>query len=156
MIRLVSILDLGSRRWPGGPFPAWPPGRRGRHSCGAHPDHTMSTGTISTPSGNCWDTCTAGDLEWEVPRLLGQLDQADDLYLDSITQVVMPPLDQRPGSSGRRRRLLSRSGRGRRHPAWRSSVPTCWPPNLPRPEATPPAASLPISKRLSRWFGRAG
>jgi 2-polyprenyl-6-methoxyphenol hydroxylase-like FAD-dependent oxidoreductase len=30
-----------------------------------------------------------GDLDWEVPRLLGELDQADDLYLDSISQVVM-------------------------------------------------------------------
>ena len=31
-----------------------------------------------------------GDLGWEVPRLLAHLDRADDLYLDSITQVVMP------------------------------------------------------------------
>ena len=30
------------------------------------------------------------DLGWEVPRLLARLDQADDLYLDSITQVIMP------------------------------------------------------------------
>lgn len=31
-----------------------------------------------------------GDLGWEVPRLLAALDRADDLYLDSITQIVMP------------------------------------------------------------------
>ena len=30
-----------------------------------------------------------GDLGWEVPRLLTELDQAEDLYLDSISQVVM-------------------------------------------------------------------
>jgi 2-polyprenyl-6-methoxyphenol hydroxylase-like FAD-dependent oxidoreductase len=30
-----------------------------------------------------------GDLGWEVPRLLVELDQADDLYLDSISQIVM-------------------------------------------------------------------
>ena len=30
-----------------------------------------------------------GDLDWEVPRLLTELDLADDLYLDSISQVVM-------------------------------------------------------------------
>jgi 2-polyprenyl-6-methoxyphenol hydroxylase-like FAD-dependent oxidoreductase len=30
-----------------------------------------------------------GDLGWELPRLLAALDQADDLYLDSISQVVM-------------------------------------------------------------------
>lgn len=30
-----------------------------------------------------------GDLGWEVPRLLTELDRADDLYLDSIGQVVM-------------------------------------------------------------------
>lgn len=31
-----------------------------------------------------------GDLGWEVPRLLAGLDQAEDLYLDSISQIVMP------------------------------------------------------------------
>ena len=31
-----------------------------------------------------------GDLGWEVPRLLAELDRADDLYLDSISQIVMP------------------------------------------------------------------
>ncbi|WP_127127321.1 FAD-dependent monooxygenase [Georgenia sp. SYP-B2076] len=31
-----------------------------------------------------------GDLGWEVPRLLAGLDRADDLYMDSITQIVMP------------------------------------------------------------------
>jgi 2-polyprenyl-6-methoxyphenol hydroxylase-like FAD-dependent oxidoreductase len=31
-----------------------------------------------------------GDLDWEVPRLLAELDRADDLYLDSISQIVMP------------------------------------------------------------------
>jgi 2-polyprenyl-6-methoxyphenol hydroxylase-like FAD-dependent oxidoreductase len=31
-----------------------------------------------------------GDLGWEVPRLLAELDRADDLYMDSITQIVMP------------------------------------------------------------------
>jgi 2-polyprenyl-6-methoxyphenol hydroxylase-like FAD-dependent oxidoreductase len=30
-----------------------------------------------------------GDLGWEVPRLLSELDQADDLYLDSISTIVM-------------------------------------------------------------------
>jgi 2-polyprenyl-6-methoxyphenol hydroxylase-like FAD-dependent oxidoreductase len=30
-----------------------------------------------------------GDLGWELPRLLTALDQADDLYLDSISQVMM-------------------------------------------------------------------
>jgi 2-polyprenyl-6-methoxyphenol hydroxylase-like FAD-dependent oxidoreductase len=30
-----------------------------------------------------------GDLDWEVPRLLAELEQADDLYLDSISQIVM-------------------------------------------------------------------
>jgi 2-polyprenyl-6-methoxyphenol hydroxylase-like FAD-dependent oxidoreductase len=30
-----------------------------------------------------------GDLGWEVPRLLAELDQADDLYMDAISQVVM-------------------------------------------------------------------
>ncbi|MFP5347777.1 MAG: FAD-dependent monooxygenase [Actinomycetes bacterium] len=30
-----------------------------------------------------------GDLGWELPRLLAELDRADDLYLDSISQVVM-------------------------------------------------------------------
>ena len=30
-----------------------------------------------------------GDLGWELPRLLDELDSADDLYLDSISQVVM-------------------------------------------------------------------
>lgn len=30
-----------------------------------------------------------GDLGWQVPRLLTELDRADDLYLDSISQVVM-------------------------------------------------------------------
>lgn len=30
-----------------------------------------------------------GDLGWEVPHLLAALDQAEDLYLDSISQVVM-------------------------------------------------------------------
>lgn len=30
-----------------------------------------------------------GDLDWEVPRLLTELDRAEDLYLDSISQVVM-------------------------------------------------------------------
>jgi 2-polyprenyl-6-methoxyphenol hydroxylase-like FAD-dependent oxidoreductase len=30
-----------------------------RDSYGAHPDYTMSTGTISTPSADCCDTCTA-------------------------------------------------------------------------------------------------
>jgi 2-polyprenyl-6-methoxyphenol hydroxylase-like FAD-dependent oxidoreductase len=30
-----------------------------------------------------------GDLGWEVPRLLRELDRAEDLYLDSISQVVM-------------------------------------------------------------------
>jgi 2-polyprenyl-6-methoxyphenol hydroxylase-like FAD-dependent oxidoreductase len=29
------------------------------------------------------------DLGWEVPRLLRELDQADDLYIDSISQVVL-------------------------------------------------------------------
>jgi len=32
---------------------------------------------------------TFGDLEWEVPRLLAGLDQADDLYVDSISQILM-------------------------------------------------------------------
>ena len=31
-----------------------------------------------------------GDLGWELPRLLDELDSADDLYLDSISQVLMP------------------------------------------------------------------
>lgn len=31
-----------------------------------------------------------GDLGWEVPRLLAGLDRTDDLYLDSISQIVMP------------------------------------------------------------------
>ena len=31
-----------------------------------------------------------GDLGWEVPRLLAELDRAEDLYLDSISQIVMP------------------------------------------------------------------
>jgi 2-polyprenyl-6-methoxyphenol hydroxylase-like FAD-dependent oxidoreductase len=31
-----------------------------------------------------------GDLGWEVPRLLAELDRADDLYMDSISQIVMP------------------------------------------------------------------
>jgi 2-polyprenyl-6-methoxyphenol hydroxylase-like FAD-dependent oxidoreductase len=30
-----------------------------------------------------------GDLGWEVPRLLSALDRADDLYLDSISQVLI-------------------------------------------------------------------
>jgi 2-polyprenyl-6-methoxyphenol hydroxylase-like FAD-dependent oxidoreductase len=30
-----------------------------------------------------------GDLGWETPRLLDELERADDLYLDSISQVVM-------------------------------------------------------------------
>ena len=30
-----------------------------------------------------------GDLEWELPRLLDELDRAEDLYLDSIRQVVL-------------------------------------------------------------------
>jgi 2-polyprenyl-6-methoxyphenol hydroxylase-like FAD-dependent oxidoreductase len=30
-----------------------------------------------------------GDLGWELPRLLAELDSADDLYLDSISQIVM-------------------------------------------------------------------
>jgi 2-polyprenyl-6-methoxyphenol hydroxylase-like FAD-dependent oxidoreductase len=30
-----------------------------------------------------------GDLGWQVPRLLAELDQADDLYMDAISQVVM-------------------------------------------------------------------
>jgi 2-polyprenyl-6-methoxyphenol hydroxylase-like FAD-dependent oxidoreductase len=30
-----------------------------------------------------------GDLGWEVPRLLAELDEADDLYMDAISQVVM-------------------------------------------------------------------
>ena len=30
-----------------------------------------------------------GDLGWEVPRLLAGLDQADDLYLDSMSQVLL-------------------------------------------------------------------
>jgi 2-polyprenyl-6-methoxyphenol hydroxylase-like FAD-dependent oxidoreductase len=30
------------------------------------------------------------DLGWEVPRMLARLEQADDLYLDSISQVIMP------------------------------------------------------------------
>jgi 2-polyprenyl-6-methoxyphenol hydroxylase-like FAD-dependent oxidoreductase len=29
------------------------------------------------------------DMDWEVPRLLAELESADDLYLDSITTVVM-------------------------------------------------------------------
>lgn len=31
-----------------------------------------------------------GDLGWEVPRLLAELDRSKDLYLDSISQIVMP------------------------------------------------------------------
>jgi 2-polyprenyl-6-methoxyphenol hydroxylase-like FAD-dependent oxidoreductase len=31
-----------------------------------------------------------GDLGWEVPQMLAGLDQADDLYLDSISQIVLP------------------------------------------------------------------
>ena len=34
------------------------------------------------------------DLDWEVPRLLSRLDQANDLYLDSISQVIMPSWTQ--------------------------------------------------------------
>jgi 2-polyprenyl-6-methoxyphenol hydroxylase-like FAD-dependent oxidoreductase len=30
-----------------------------------------------------------GDLGWEVPRLLAELDRAEDLYLDCISQVIM-------------------------------------------------------------------
>jgi 2-polyprenyl-6-methoxyphenol hydroxylase-like FAD-dependent oxidoreductase len=30
-----------------------------------------------------------GDLGWELPRLIAELDGADDLYIDSISQVVM-------------------------------------------------------------------
>jgi 2-polyprenyl-6-methoxyphenol hydroxylase-like FAD-dependent oxidoreductase len=30
-----------------------------------------------------------GDMGWEVPRLLAELDKADDLYLDSISTIVM-------------------------------------------------------------------
>ena len=30
-----------------------------------------------------------GDLGWELPRLLAELDRSEDLYLDSISQVVM-------------------------------------------------------------------
>jgi 2-polyprenyl-6-methoxyphenol hydroxylase-like FAD-dependent oxidoreductase len=30
-----------------------------------------------------------GDLDWEVPRLLAGMDQADDLYVDSISQILM-------------------------------------------------------------------
>lgn len=30
-----------------------------------------------------------GDMGWEVPRLLAELDHADDLYLDSISTIVM-------------------------------------------------------------------
>ena len=30
-----------------------------------------------------------GDMGWEVPRLLAELDNADDLYLDSISTIVM-------------------------------------------------------------------
>jgi 2-polyprenyl-6-methoxyphenol hydroxylase-like FAD-dependent oxidoreductase len=33
---------------------------------------------------------TFGDLRWEVPRLLDAMDGADDLYLDVISQVIMP------------------------------------------------------------------
>jgi 2-polyprenyl-6-methoxyphenol hydroxylase-like FAD-dependent oxidoreductase len=30
-----------------------------------------------------------GDMDWEVPRLLAELESADDLYLDSISTIVM-------------------------------------------------------------------
>jgi 2-polyprenyl-6-methoxyphenol hydroxylase-like FAD-dependent oxidoreductase len=30
-----------------------------------------------------------GDEGWEVPRLLAELDRADDFYFDSISQIVM-------------------------------------------------------------------
>jgi 2-polyprenyl-6-methoxyphenol hydroxylase-like FAD-dependent oxidoreductase len=30
-----------------------------------------------------------GDLDWELPRLLDDMETADDLYLDSISQIVM-------------------------------------------------------------------
>ena len=30
-----------------------------------------------------------GDMDWEMPRLLTELDKADDLYLDSISTIVM-------------------------------------------------------------------
>ena len=83
-----------------------------RCSCGAHPDCTTTTGTTSTPSDGCCATCTATS----AGRCRGcsPIDRADDLYLDSISQVVMDAgpsgrvalvgdAGYSPGASGRRR-----------------------------------------------------
>jgi 2-polyprenyl-6-methoxyphenol hydroxylase-like FAD-dependent oxidoreductase len=51
---------------------------------------------------------------WQVPRLLAEMDAADDFYFDSISQIVMDSWIK-GRHSGRRRRLLPRPGRWRRH-----------------------------------------
>ena len=38
---------------------------------------------------------------WHVPRLLAEMDAADDFYFDSISQIVMDQLGQGPGRPGR-------------------------------------------------------
>ena len=85
-----------------------------------------------------------GDLGWEVPRLLTELDQAEDLYLDSISQVVMKAWTigrVLVGDAGYSPALRSAAG-----PAWRSSGLTCSPVNSLRLAAITFGASPHISR----------
>ena len=53
--------------------------------------------------------------QWQVPRLPAELDSTPDFYFDSISQILMGHLVKGAGQSGRRRRLLPRSGGRWRH-----------------------------------------
>ncbi len=95
-----------------------------------------------------------GDLGWEVPRLLAELDRAEDLYLDSISQIVMPTWTRG------RVALVGDAGycpgpAVGAAPVWRSSARTCWLVNSSRPAATTPTASPPISALSNPSFGTA-
>jgi hypothetical protein len=54
-----------------------------------------------------------GDMGWEVPRLLAELENADDLYLDQHDRDGY--LDSRPSKPRGGCRLLPRPGRRRRN-----------------------------------------
>ena len=92
-------------------------------------------------------------LGWQVPRLLAEMETAGDFYFDTTSQIHMDTW-----SNGRVRSSATpatRPGRAATAPATRSSPPTSWPGNSPRPTATTGSRSAATSGCSGLHRGRA-
>ena len=92
---------------------------------------------------------TYGSDGWQVPRLLDEMDAADDFYFDSISQIVMDNWIKVP-SLWSAMRATPPARPSAVAPASPSSAPTSWPKSWPEPAANTKAACTPTRTACAR------